>query len=118
MVNSKWEPNDAALDRVFAALSDSTRRAMLQRLKTGETTVGRLAEPFDMSLPAITKHLNVLEDAGLISRHRDGRTRICRLEPETAETAMEWMRQQALFWESSLDRLDRLLSDEEAPNDA
>ncbi|PJK28734.1 ArsR/SmtB family transcription factor [Minwuia thermotolerans] len=86
MVNSK--PN---LDRVFGALADPTRRAILTRLNRGEATVGELAEPFDMSMPAITKHLNVLQQAGLIHRRRDGRMKRCSLNPEGVEAARAWL---------------------------
>ncbi|ANK80749.1 MAG: transcriptional regulator [Rhizobiales bacterium NRL2] len=112
MVNS--EPN---LDRVFGALADPTRRAILTRLNRGEATVGELAEPFDMSMPAITKHLNVLEQAGLIRRRRDGRMKRCSLNPEGVEAARTWLEAQAAFWNDSLDRLERFLGDEKARSD-
>jgi len=105
------------LDRVFAALSDPTRRAMLARLRAGEATVGALAEPFRMSAPAITKHLNVLERAGLISRHPRGRTRICRLEPGSVRDAKAWFDDQTRHWEGAMDRLEGLLSDEKVKSD-
>lgn len=80
-----------SLDRVFGALADPTRRAILSRLGEGEATVGELAEPFEMSMPAITKHLNVLEHAGLIRRRRDGRMKRCSLLPAGADPARSWL---------------------------
>jgi len=106
------------LDLVFGALSDATRRAMLARLGRGQATVSELAAPFEMSMPAITKHLNVLERAGLISRRRDGRMKICTVNPDAAENAREWIEQQSKFWNGSLDRLEKLLAQEEASHDA
>ena len=79
------------LDRTFGALSDRTRRAILQRLAQGEATVGELAAPFDMSMPAITKHLNVLEQAGLIQRQRDGRMKRCSIRAEGMKPAEDWL---------------------------
>src|SRR5213592_2765893 len=92
-----------ALNDTFAALADPTRRAILVELAEGERSVGELAEPFDMSLPAISKHLGVLEGAGLISRERQGRERRCRLEPEPLAGALEWIAQYGRFWEQSFD---------------
>lgn len=86
MVNNKPD-----VERVFGALADPTRRAILTRLNRGEATVGELAEPFDMSTPAITKHLNVLEQAGLIHRRRDGRMKRCSVNPEGVEAARTWL---------------------------
>ncbi|WP_416897754.1 MAG: ArsR/SmtB family transcription factor [Minwuia sp.] len=108
---------EARLDRIFGALSDRTRRAMLERLGEGEATVSELAEPFEMSMPAITKHLNVLEDAGLIIRRRDGRMKRCSIDPDGARDAKAWIEQQRAFWSGSLDRLEALLEDEVAPHD-
>ncbi|WP_417514528.1 ArsR/SmtB family transcription factor [Minwuia sp.] len=105
------------LDRVFGALSDRTRRAILVRLGQGEATVSELAAPFDMSMPAITKHLNVLEQAGLVTRRRDGRTKRCRLNPDGAESAHAWIAQQTRFWNAGLDRLDSMLATEKAGQD-
>lgn len=82
------------LDRTFGALSDRTRRAILQRLSRGEATVSQLAAPFDMSMPAITKHLNVLERAGLIQRQRDGRMKRCSIRAEGMKPAKDWLSSQ------------------------
>lgn len=100
-------PDD--LSATFAALADPTRRAILARLAAGEATVGELAKPFEMSLPAISKHLKVLERAGLIARGRDAQRRPCRLNPEALKTAAEWLEYYRRFWEESLDRLDEYL---------
>jgi DNA-binding transcriptional ArsR family regulator len=94
------------LDHAFAALADPTRRAILVRLAQGEATVGELAEPFDISLPAISRHLRVLEAASLISNRRQGKHRLCRLQPEALSAAAEWLDFSRRFWSSSLDRLD------------
>ena len=99
------------LSDTFAALSDPTRRAILARLITGEATVLELAEPFDMSLPAISKHLKVLERAGLISRGRDAQRRPCRLEGGRLEEAAAWMDRYRRFWEGGFDRLDAYLGE-------
>ena len=97
------------LDATFAALSDPTRRAILARLATGEANVTELARPFAMSQPAISKHLKVLERAGLISRGRDAQSRPCRLEVRRLKEATEWMERYRRFWEGSFDRLDEYL---------
>ena len=94
------------LDRTFAALSDPTRRAILARLAEGEATVNEVAAPFAISLPAISKHLKVLEHAGLITRSRDAQWRPCRLEAAPLEDASDWLDHYRQFWEASLDRLD------------
>jgi len=94
------------LSATFAALADPTRRAILARLSTGEATVTALAEPFDMSLPAISKHLKVLERAGLIERGREAQWRPCRLRPDRLREVDDWMEQYRRFWEARLDRLD------------
>ena len=99
------------LDATFAALADPTRRAILARLALGETTVMELAEPFAMSQPAISKHLKVLERAGLISRGRDAQRRPCRLEAAPLEDADVWLEGYRQFWEASYDRLDTLLEE-------
>ena len=93
------------LNRTFAALSDPTRRAILARLAEGEATVGELAEPFDMTMPAISKHLKVLERAGLITRGRNAQWRPCRLEPAPLEEAVDWLERYRRFFEGSYDRL-------------
>ena len=93
------------LSATFAALSDPTRRAILARLASGESTVTDLAEPFDMSLPAVTKHLKVLEHAGLITRSREAQYRPCRLEPKPLKAATDWLETYRQFWEERLDGL-------------
>jgi DNA-binding transcriptional ArsR family regulator len=100
-----------SLDEVFSALADPTRRQILVRLTEGEATVGELAEPFDMSLPAISKHLGVLEDAGLVVREKDGRTRRCRLVAEPMQEALGWIAQYGRFWEAQFDSLEGFLSE-------
>ena len=97
------------LDRTFAALADPTRRAILGRLASGEATVTELAKPFAMSLPAVSKHLKVLERAGLISRGRDAQWRPCRLNAEPLGAANAWIEQYRGFWEARFDRLDEHL---------
>jgi DNA-binding transcriptional ArsR family regulator len=99
----------ADLSMIFSALADPTRRAILARLSEGEAPVKDLAEPFALSGPAITKHLKVLERAGLISRSRDGQQRPCRLEPRALEPAADWIEQYRAMWEERLDRLDAYL---------
>ena|ERR1043166_3080079 len=97
------------LSNTFAALADPTRRAILARLAAGEAAVTELAEPFDMSLPAISKHLKVLERAGLIARSRDAQWRPCHLEPAPLKDAADWISHYKKFWEESFDRLDDYL---------
>ena len=97
------------LSMVFSALADPTRRAILARLSNGEAPVKDLAKPFALSGPAITKHLKVLERAGLISRSRDGQQRPCRLEPRALEPAADWIERFRAMWEERLDRLDAYL---------
>jgi DNA-binding transcriptional ArsR family regulator len=99
------------LSTTFAALSDPTRRAILARLIQGEITVNELAEPFDMSLPAISRHLKVLERAGLISRGREAQWRPCRLDAAPMRDAVDWLERYRRFWEQSLDRLEDYLKD-------
>ena len=99
------------LDATFAALADPTRRAILARLATGEATVTELAEPFAMSQPAVSKHLMVLERAGLVSRRREAQRRPCRLEAEPLKQATEWLADYRDFWEESYQRLDALLGE-------
>jgi DNA-binding transcriptional ArsR family regulator len=95
----------AALDDTFAALADPTRRAILARLAAGEATVTELAHPFAISLPAISRHLKVLERAALIARRREGQTRRCRLTPRPLDDASRWIEFHRRFWNASLDRL-------------
>lgn len=94
------------LDRVFAALADATRRAILARLATGDATVNELAEPFTISLPAISRHLKVLENAGLITRSRDAQWRRSSLEVAPLREVTDWMEPYRRFWDASFDRLD------------
>lgn len=103
------------LDAVFGALADPTRRAILEQLAQGGATVGELAEPFDVSRPAISKHLRVLERAGLVLRHRDGRVSRCGLDASPMAGASAWVEQYRVFWEGQLDRLARFL---ETPPDS
>lgn len=97
------------LSQTFSALSDPTRRAILARLSTGEASVGELAEPFEMSLPAVTKHLKVLERAGLISRGRRAQWRPCKLEAGPLREISDWVAEYRKFWEERFDRLDAYL---------
>jgi DNA-binding transcriptional ArsR family regulator len=101
--------NQDNLSATFAALADPTRRAILARLASGEATVMDLAKPFDMSLPAISKHLKVLERAKLISRSRDAQRRPCRIEAGRLREAARWMDRYRRFWEERFDRLDDYL---------
>ena len=100
---------DDQLSSTFAALADPTRRAILSRLAGGEAAVTELAEPFDMSLPAVSKHLKVLERAGLIARSRDAQWRPCHLEPAPLKEIADWIGHYREFWEASFDRLDEYL---------
>ena len=99
------------LDRTFAALADPTRRAILARLAAGEASVGELAAPFEMSLPAVSKHLKVLERAGLIARGRERQRRPARLEADRLREVAEWAEQYRRFWEESYDRLEEYLEE-------
>jgi DNA-binding transcriptional ArsR family regulator len=102
------------LSSTFAALADPTRRAILARLALGETSVTELAEPFAMSMPAVSKHLKVLERAGLIARAREAQWRPCRLEAGPLKEAASWIEEYRRFWEQSLDRLDAYLREIQA----
>src|SRR5271163_482063 len=97
------------LNATFAALADPTRRAILARLASGETSVSELAEPFEMSMPAISKHLKVLERAGLIERAREAQWRPCRLAAAPLKDASDWLERYRRFWEEAFDRLDDYL---------
>ncbi len=97
------------LSATFAALADPTRRAILARLALGETSVSKLAEPFAMSLPAVSKHLKVLERAGLITRGRDAQMRPCKIEAKALKEADDWLEEYRRLWEQRLDRLDDYL---------
>ena len=98
------------LSSTFAALADPTRRAILARLALGETSVTELAEPFRMSMPAVSKHLKVLERAGLIARGREAQWRPCRLEAAPLKNIAQWVEEYRQFWEQSFDRLESYLS--------
>jgi DNA-binding transcriptional ArsR family regulator len=99
-----------SLDATFGALSDPTRRTIVERLTRGDASVGELARPFDISLPAISKHLTVLEDAGLLERTREGRNRRCSLVDEPIREVLEWIAGYGMFWEGELDSLERFLA--------
>jgi DNA-binding transcriptional ArsR family regulator len=103
------------LDAAFAALADPTRRAIVSRLARGDATVGELAEPFDMSLPGISKHLKVLERSGLISRRRDAQFRPCHLEVDALDGALDWIGTNRRLWDERFDKLDALLADMRRP---
>ncbi len=109
----KQLPTDR-LSTTLAAIADPTRRAILSRLASGEATVTELAEPFDMTMPAISKHLKVLEKAGLIERGREAQWRPCRLRPEPLKQAADWIERYRQFWEERLDRLDEYLKELQA----
>lgn len=106
-------PSDDELDRVFAALADRTRRAMLRRLQRGPARAGELAAPFDISKPAISRHLRVLEDAGLIARRIDGRVHHCELDPARLRELDKWLDSYRVFWTHSLDALAQLVEEPE-----
>lgn len=99
------------LDAAFGALADPTRRAILARLAEGEATVGEVAAPFGLALPTISRHLDVLEGAGLVSRRKDAQRRICRIEGRGLAEAGAWLARYAEFWEGRLDALERLVAD-------
>ncbi len=105
------KPTSDILDATFAALADPTRRAILARLATGEASVAELAEPFDMTQPAISKHLKVLERAGLISRGREAQRRPRRLEPRPLAEATDWIERYRRIWEANYKRLDAVLEE-------
>src|ERR1700688_72957 len=106
------------LGPVFHALSDATRRQMLRDLASGERTVGQLAQPFAISLAAASKHIKVLENAGMIRREVRGRTHLCRLDPGPLASAHEWLRVYERFWTSRLDALEQLLHEDDARQSA
>jgi len=109
-----YEAAGDQLDATFAALADPTRRAILARLASGEATVTELAEPFAMSQPAVSKHLMVLERAGLVSRRRDAQRRPCRLQAQPLKAATAWLADYRDYWEESYERLDELLDELQA----
>ena len=102
------------LSITFQALADPTRRAILARLASGEATVNELAQPFDISLPAVSRHLKVLEGAGLISRSREAQARPCKLEPEALQRAYSWIDHYRRFWDASFDRMADYLAELQA----
>src|SRR4051812_12146067 len=102
------------LSATFSALADPTRRAIIARLAMGETTVNELAKPFDMSGPAISKHLKVLESAGLITRGREAQWRPCRIEPQALKVVDDWLERYRRLWEERLDRLEDYLREIQA----
>src|SRR5262245_17371124 len=106
------------LSMTFAAIADPTRRAILARLSKGEAAVKELARPFDMTLPAISKHLKVLEKAGLIERSREAQSRPCKLRAKPLQEAASWIDHYRTFWEESLDRLDEYLKELQSEPDA
>lgn len=103
--------DEPALDRVFHALADPTRRRLVERLVRGPTSVSDLAAPFDMSLSAVMQHLRVLVDCGLASSEKIGRVRTCRVEPAVLRLAEDWLSRQRTGWEHRLDRLDEVLAE-------
>jgi len=107
---------DDPLSSIFSALADPTRRAILARLALGETSVKELAAPFEMSLPAVSKHLKVLEHAGLIARGRDAQWRPCRLNAGPLQDATLWLEHYRRFWDATLDRLETYLQELQATN--
>src|SRR5216117_2943469 len=109
------EMSPERLDATFAALADRTRRAILARLAHGEASVTELAAPFAMSQPAVSKHLKMLERAGLISRGRDAQRRPCRIEPKPLEAAQAWIEHYREIWDANFARLDTLLEELQAP---
>jgi DNA-binding transcriptional ArsR family regulator len=114
MFNRMVELSEHPLDTIFHALGDQTRRRMLAVLSEGERSVGELAEPFDMSLAAASKHIKVLETAGLIRREVRGRTHLCRLEPGPLAGAHQWLSAYEHFWTGRLDVLERILRAQDA----
>jgi len=113
ILNLMVEHSPAVLDAIFQALSDSTRRAMLRELSEGERSIGELAAPFDMSFAGASKHVKVLEQAGLVRRRIAGRTHYCRLEAARLAEAEAWLRYYERFWSRSLDTLEALLKAED-----
>lgn len=108
------EQNPQRLDDIFRALSDATRREMLRRLTEGERSVGDLAAPFEMSLAGASKHIRVLENAGLLERRVEGRTHYCRLSPRPLAEIREWLEFYERFWNRRLDALERALGEDES----
>jgi DNA-binding transcriptional ArsR family regulator len=113
MLNRMVLQRSASLDHVFHALSDPTRRAMLRSLSAGERNIGELAAPFRMSFAAASKHVRVLESAGLVRRRVEGRRHVCRIEPSPLAAAERWLRFYERFWNRRLDALEAMLESEE-----
>lgn len=107
---------DELLNQTFRALADPTRRAMLEDLRGGPKTIGALAEPFEISFAATSKHIGILEDARLVRREKQGRERICHLEPGAMREAKTWLEQHAAFWTSAFDALEAALKQEDEAN--
>lgn len=110
-MQSQMQAQPDRLNAAFHAMADPTRRAILARLASGEATAGELAAPFEMSLPAVSKHLKVLEGAGLLIRRRDGRVHRCRLDPAPMKQAVDWIETHRRFWEARLDALGKYLDE-------
>ena len=108
--------NEQQLDRVFQALSDTTRRNILLRIREQDQTVNAIAGEYEMSLPAVSKHLKVLENAGLISRIKQGRKRLCHVEPKMLDDALAWLEFYQSFWNERLDNLKELLEQKATPD--
>ncbi|HEY1210916.1 MAG TPA: metalloregulator ArsR/SmtB family transcription factor [Terracidiphilus sp.] len=106
----KKKPN---IDRIFRALGDPTRRAMMEKLSQGPMSVSRMAEPFDMTLAAVVQHLQVLEESGLVQTEKVGRVRTCRIEPSGLDAMEQWIRDRRSIWERRLDRLGDLLAEQD-----
>jgi DNA-binding transcriptional ArsR family regulator len=117
ILNHMVNYSGVVLDSTFAALSDATRRGILARLARGETSVSELAAPYEMSLPAVSKHLRVLEGAGLVKRHKNGRVHRCRLVAEPMKDAAAWIEYYRQFWESQFDSLARYLEESQKEED-
>ncbi len=114
MVNHMVKQTTRSLDRTFAALADPTRRRILEHLAHGDRCVTDLARPYSMSLPAVSKHLRVLEKAGLVCRHRTGRVHSLKLQAAPMKQASQWIEEYRRFWEGSLDRLEEYLKEMQA----
>ena len=106
-----------SLDRTFGALADPTRRAILATLMLGQASISELARPHRMSLPAVLKHVRVLEQAGLVSQSKNGRTRFCQLAAEPLKQAEDWISRYRVFWEGTFDSLERFLAEQNAKED-
>jgi DNA-binding transcriptional ArsR family regulator len=105
--------NSVSLDRIFYALSDQSRRSIIEVLSKKEASVSELAQPFNMSMAAVVQHIQILEESGLIRTHKSGRVRTCRIEPRSLEVIEGWLNQRRRFWEKNLDRLGEFLERKE-----